>query len=536
MEYDFLRQFPKRMKHVGAFALLFQNSIMKQKWKQFGFETIFEQTNLIFSVLLFIMEQSLKEELCTIDEIGYYIDNINLSYYKKPLSYQDCKEMAEFIVTVIVCDEGRAMYFCGFNYETLSYEEMNISFVANKIIYLPGDVKRTSYFLTDDGYNLMLSTLEIESNMKLTIHEMIFKLHLEKASYDKAADDIKNIFNLLRIQLQKIQEAMRLIRQNALSYSVAEYNSVLEQNLSTIDETKDKFLEYREYVKRLVREMEKQDITIESLEERERENLSHLKIIEGYLNRSLDEYQKIFLNHLDLKSLYTKELEALSTMSLISRFQFNRDFYQEVLKNPMSLDRMELFLRPLFSDDCEKIYSLDKAYAHQRVLKEQEIEEDEELIDFASSEWQKEQAERLRLKWKRYEDAIEVILRYAKRTGKTTLSDLSAQLSDVDRVTLFPTVEIFREIMIEFLKEQHFTIGVLRKEQEEHFMEIKHEFLIGSSLLKVIDEHSEFRNISEIQAYRSEPAQVVIFEQLISENNKIKKIRCTDTVIEIKEG
>lgn len=68
---------------------------------------------------------------------------------------------------------------------------MNISYVSNEIVYLDSDVKRTSYRLTEDGYNLLLSTLEIENNMKLTIHEMIFKMHLEKQSYDKAVDEIK---------------------------------------------------------------------------------------------------------------------------------------------------------------------------------------------------------------------------------------------------------------------------------------------------------------------------------------------------------
>lgn len=43
--------------------------------------------------------------------------------------------------------------------------------------------------------------------MKLTIHEMIFQMHLEKQSYEQAVDEIKNVFNLMRIQLQKIQEA-----------------------------------------------------------------------------------------------------------------------------------------------------------------------------------------------------------------------------------------------------------------------------------------------------------------------------------------
>ena len=204
MDYDFLKQFPKRMQCIGAYALLFRNSIQKGTWKQYGFEEFYEQTNLTFAVLLYIMEQSLKEEACTMDDIGAYIDSLNVSWLKKDISYEDCRALGDFIVNVVLCDEGKPMYFQGFDFEEGRYVPIHIVFVGNKVIYADGDVKRTSYYLTEEGYNLLLSTLEVESNLKLTIQEMVFQLHLEKASYDKAVDDVKSIFNLLRIQFQKM--------------------------------------------------------------------------------------------------------------------------------------------------------------------------------------------------------------------------------------------------------------------------------------------------------------------------------------------
>ena len=33
MQYEFLKQFAKRMKHVGMYAILLQNSMAKQTWK-----------------------------------------------------------------------------------------------------------------------------------------------------------------------------------------------------------------------------------------------------------------------------------------------------------------------------------------------------------------------------------------------------------------------------------------------------------------------------------------------------------------------
>ena len=87
MQFDFLRQFQIRMKKVGAYAVLFKNSLAKTTWKNYGFDESYEQVNLMFSVLLYIMECSLKEEICTIDDIANFIDQLNMQSYQKILSY-----------------------------------------------------------------------------------------------------------------------------------------------------------------------------------------------------------------------------------------------------------------------------------------------------------------------------------------------------------------------------------------------------------------------------------------------------------------
>ena len=260
MQYDFLKYFPKRMKNVGLYALIIQNSSQKAIWKQYGFLKLDEQLNVVFAVMLYIMEQSLKEENCVMDDIGAYIDTLNSGHFHKAMAYDDCRKLGDFIVNIVLSNEGKEMHFDGFDFEQSAYQEMHISYVANRIIYIDHELKRTSYYLTDEGYNLMLATLEIEGNMKLTIHEMIFQMHLEKQSYERAVDDIKNVFNLLRIQIQKIQEAMGKIRRNALNYSVKDYEDILQENLDTIGETKQKFQNYRERVRSRVRELEEENI------------------------------------------------------------------------------------------------------------------------------------------------------------------------------------------------------------------------------------------------------------------------------------
>ena len=61
MQYEFLKNFPKRMKNVGLYGVLIQNSIQKTSWNEFGFLKFDEQMYLIFAVMLYIMEPAVGE-------------------------------------------------------------------------------------------------------------------------------------------------------------------------------------------------------------------------------------------------------------------------------------------------------------------------------------------------------------------------------------------------------------------------------------------------------------------------------------------
>ncbi len=534
MQFEFLKQFPKRMKNIGLHAVLFANSSQKTTWRQYGFDSLDEQLNMIFAVMLYLMEQSLREENCTMDDIGAYIDTLNTTDFEKQLSYEDCRKLGDFIVNVILSNEGRPMYFEGFDFEKRQYQRMNISYVANRIVYLDTEVKRTSYYLTDDGYNLMLGTLEIESNMKLTIHEMIFKMHLEKQSYDKAVDEIKNVFNLLRMQLQKIQEAMGRIRRNALNYSVLDYQNILGENMDTIRDTRKQFLEYRDMVKTRAKELEEEHINVHKLDAKEEENLGNLRIIESYLNRAIDEHQRILNNHLDLKALYTKELEELSQMSLIQRFSLRSELYDKILENPQGLTQMDYFLRPLFIQPPGKTYNLNKAFELQHPIRKKAEEDSSEQIDFDEESWQLEQ-ERLRLlKLEKYRSCLGYILECLLKQGKFSLMEckdtIAAAPEQVQR--LIPNVEIFKEIIVELLKSREIDILALQKERSEFIQESSGGFQLNEMLLNLLEEQETAgsRKIRRVAAYRIEDGNVVVFEHVSDEQGNPKTIRCSNVL------
>lgn len=535
MQYDFLKQFPRRMKNVGMYATLIQNCVQKTTWKQYGFTKADEQINLVFTVMLYIMEQSLKEEACTIDDIGTYIDTVNMQYLGKEMSYEECRQLGDFMVNNVLSNEGRVMYFDGFDYDEKEYQVMHISYVANRIIYVDHEIKRTSYYLTDDGYGLLLSTLEIENNMKLTIHEMIFQMHLEKQSYDKAVDEIKHIFNRMRIQMQKIRETKEKIRRNALDYSVKDYEEILVEDLETIEDTKKRFQEFRETVRKRAKELEEENINVKRLSEKDEENLGYLRMIEMYLNRTIDEHQQILSGHFDLKALYTRELEALSQLSLIRRFSLRSGLYDKILEKPQALEDLDHFLRPLFNREVEKTYNLNKAFQLQKPIRKGRGEDLEEILDFDEEEWLWEKEQRYREKQRRYQMSLGYLLEQASKRGEITLEQIGSRVAkdDKEREQLIPNVEIFKEIMVELIKNRSIDIQALQKERREFIQENAGEFQLNDMLLTLLDKRTEEPGIQKIEVERLEDGGTVVFAGVLDENGEPRVVRCSNVRIRL---
>lgn len=539
MQYDFLKQFTRRMKHIGMYTWLIQNSVQKQIWKQYGLLTVDEQMNVIIAVMLYVMEQSLKEENCTLDDIGAYIDDINMNYFKKNMSYEDCKQLGDFIVNVVLSNEGKTMYFESYDFEEQGYKTQHISFIANRIVYIDLDIRRTSYYLTDDGYNFLLSTLEIENNMKLTIHEMIFKMHLERQSYDKAVGEIKNIFNLLRMQWQKIQETMQKIRRNALNYSVKEYETILREDMDTISDTKEKFQNYRELVRAREKELEEQNINVKNLTREEENSLSSLRIIEQYLNRTIDEHQRILNGHFDLKSLYDKELQLLTQMSLIQRFSFRTELFDHVLEQPEGLENLDVFLRPLFHQEIDKIYNLNKALELQRPIRKKKVDEDSEIFDWDEENWKEELEKQKRERQKKYENSLTYLMNIVLEKGKISLQELKEHLAGCDmkeQQICIPDVDTFKEIMVELIKSKEIDIPALKKERSQYIIEQSEGFQLYEMLLTILEKIPSGEKVKTITTYRTQNGETVTFEHVKDHQGMERAIRCSNVQIEVTYG
>ena len=535
IEKDFLKNFGLRMKCVGRYSVLCSNSFDKKMWKDYGVETRDEQMNMLFTLLLFIMEYSLREENCTMDEIGAFVEDVSYEYYARRLNFEESTNFARFMVEDILGNSGSSMYFKAFDYESRTYKDVNIRYIDNKVVYLENGVRRTSYYLTDEGYNMMLGTMEMENNLKLSIHEMLFKLHLEKADYNRAVGDIKNIFGQLRKQSQKIEEAILSVRRNALSYSVEEYGQLVEDNISTVVETREKFRLHRQFIDEKISEFEEKQMNAEEFSIKEKENLSNLRTIGKYLTRTLDEHQRILGQHFDLKKLYDEELENYSNMTLVQRFPFRSDIYDVILKDASLLKNIDRVFNPLFFGRVNKIFNPEKMLECQKKLKKLSADDEAVELDFDEEEYNREKEQRRLERMKKYEECIGVILEQLIENGKFTLQDLSESCDKEAWQRLFPTAEIFREVIIEFLTAGTIDISELQKEQTDYLMDASDGFVLNERLLGLIEQNKRFRKIGKIYIFPIENSEHVHFQNIMDEFGNKRNFKCSNVGFQYEE-
>lgn len=221
-------------------------------------------------------------------------------------------------------------------------------------------------------------------------------------------------------------------------------------------------------------------------------------------------------------------------MSVIERFNFKREVYDKILDDLNKIEDIDIFLRPLFNSNPEKIYNINKALEYQKVIKAKEIENDEEL-NFDEEDFLEEENKKKLEKLKKYKRVIEFILEFAFKDGEITLARINEIMKEDEKVlkTLIPTIEIFREVIIEFLKSGVIDIIEVREESKEFIENGEIEFRLIKNILEIIDENEIFKNIKSIETLKMNSTEEVKLENVLSEGGIYKNCVCSNVVFKV---
>ncbi|WMJ89757.1 hypothetical protein [Anaerocolumna sp. MB42-C2] len=177
--FDYLEGFEKRMEFVAVVE-----SIVNRKNKNQEIESWFKENeldNLFFTLLIFIMEQTLSEnDDCTLQNMTAFMEQV-LPLYNYRFSYDKVKALTEYMVKDILQNGGAVK-----NYNAMCYTDkikpVRVRLINDKLL----NDNRIIYQLTDQGYDFLFRTKEVDKELDFKLEQLKLKELLKRKNYKHA--------------------------------------------------------------------------------------------------------------------------------------------------------------------------------------------------------------------------------------------------------------------------------------------------------------------------------------------------------------
>ncbi|NLM21711.1 MAG: hypothetical protein GX207_08200, partial [Peptococcaceae bacterium] len=231
-EFEFLEGFEKRMRIVAAV-----DSIVNRTNRRMDIERLFsagQLDNIIFSVLVYIMEQTLAEdEECTIESIASFIRGI-LPAYELEFSLDTIRQITEYIIKDILQNGGEARFYPIMTYGQ-GTKETRIRLIEDKLRENDRSYIIT-YQLTDQGYDLLFRTKEVEQEISFTIEELKLRELIKRKNYKKAITQSSSLIQMVRQKKNDLRQFMEKIRSNIYDVDILEYEELTGSTYALLEE------------------------------------------------------------------------------------------------------------------------------------------------------------------------------------------------------------------------------------------------------------------------------------------------------------
>ena len=184
-----------------------------------------------------------------------------------------------------------------------------------------------------------------------------------------------------------------------------------------------------------------------------------------------------------------------------------------------------------------EVENINKSLEYQKNINKDYSEEDEEL-SFEESDFIDEINKKKIEKLKKYNDVITLILELSMKQGGISLREIQELIKESNELMekLIPTVEIFREVIIEMLKNRNINVNEIREERKNAIENGEIEFQLNKSILEVLDNNSELNIIKEININKLIDKDDIKLEGVKTEDGEFKNFICSDILFESIRG
>ena len=505
--YDFLNNFHRRMEKL-SYSFLIDNKVSTLTTFKDYF-TSSELINLVYSLMCFVLDKSLKDEECTLSNMASLLEELVSNYYDKGLTEEEAYDITHFIVYKILRNDGKPFVFTTMDYSKGEKKVFDFHLLQQKTSKV--DNNKSTFMLTQEGYRLILGALEVDEKTQVDINQMILELSLKKKNFSQGLLAVENLNNLITAQINVLNNFIYRTRENIFSIEQKSFEDNFLKNIEILNEQNKKFDELKEII--LIEEdrlsRSEGEITKDNYE-----SLKQLGKIKELLIAISSKAGELIGRHFHFKQEYKKALEEASFYYNNKRINIKEDLIKPIESDASNLGNLYKLFNPLFKTSLTKKYNINYMFNEQKLYFRDEDEE-EILIDTQDEE-DLELIERQKNK-EQYRNIISSLVGFLVDNKNTDLGQLMEHYndkSDLEYSKLVPTIRKFSEVLIELLRIGSIDIAKMLEEQDNVYDNDELDFDLRKLLVDEINEKYRFLYLQSISFYKSgDGSKITVIER-----------------------